>query len=100
MENIVTPKMETQKIHRIYTEDVRRKAVVRAISKRFPSFTLQPTTGYYSGKPEKSIVLEIVDAGESEIKWLAAEIRKINQQSSVLVVTMTGRTKKITANPR
>jgi hypothetical protein len=92
--------METQKIHRIYTEDVRRKSVVRAISKRFASFTLQPTTGYYSGKPEKSIVLEIVDAADSEIKWLAAEIRKINQQSSVLVVTMTGRTKKITANPR
>jgi hypothetical protein len=93
------PIMETQKIHRIYTEDIRRKAVVRAISKRFASFTLQPTTGYYSGKAEKSIVLEIVDAADSEIRWLAAEIRKINQQSSVLVVTMTGRTKKITSNP-
>jgi hypothetical protein len=92
--------MEPQKIHRIYTEDVRRKAVVRAISKRFTSFTLQPTTGYYSGKSEKSIVLEIVGAADNEIKWLAAEIRKINQQSSVLVVTMTGRTKKIRANPR
>jgi hypothetical protein len=44
--------------------------------------------------------LEIVGAADNEIKWLAAEIRKINQQSSVLVVTMTGRTKKIRANSR
>lgn len=97
---LVDTRMRPQKIHRIYTEDVRREAVIRAISKRFESFTLQPTTGYYSGKPEESIVLEIIGAAESEIKWLAAEIRKINQQSSVLVVTTTGRTKKITANSR
>lgn len=92
--------MGTKNIHRIYTEDVNRKAVVRAISKRFASFTLQPTMGFYSGNAEKSIVLEIVGAAESEIKWLASEIQRINQQSSVLVVTVTGRTKKITAKGR
>jgi hypothetical protein len=90
--------MGTQKIHRIYTEDFRRKTLVRALSAKFVSFTLQPTTGYYGGKAEKSIVLEIVGARDAEIRWVAEQIRKINQQSSVLVVSMTGRAKKITSN--
>lgn len=69
-----------------------------ALSKQFENFTLQPTTGYYRGKPEKSIVLEIVGAKKSQVKWLAARIREINRQASVLVITLSGRTKKITAN--
>jgi hypothetical protein len=68
------------------------------ISKQFENFKLQPTTGYYRGKPEKSIVLEFVGAKESQVKWLAARIREINRQASALVITLTGRTKKITAN--
>ena len=91
--------MGTQKLHRIYTEDFRRKTLVRALSKKFASFTLQPTTGYFAGKAEKSIVLEILGATDAEIKWLAERIRKINQQSSVLVLTIIGRAKKITSNP-
>ena len=90
--------MSRQTIHRMYTEDKRRATMVRAISKQFDNFTLQPTTGYYRGKPEKSIVLEIVGAKESQVKWLAARIREINRQASVLVITLSGRTKKITAN--
>ena len=90
--------MSRQIIHRIYTEDKRRATMVRAISKQFDNFTLQPTTGYYRGKPEKSIVLEIVGAKESQVKWLAARIREINRQASVLVITLHGRSKKITAN--
>jgi hypothetical protein len=90
--------MSRQTIHRIYTEDKRRATIVRAIAKQFESFTLQPTTGYYRGKPEKSIVLEIVGAKESQEKWLGARIREINRQASVLVITLNGRAKKITAN--
>jgi hypothetical protein len=89
--------MSRQTIHRIYTEDKRRATIVRVISKQIESFTLQPTTGYYRGKPEKSIVLEIVGAKESQVKWLAARIREINRQASVLVITLHGRTKKITS---
>jgi hypothetical protein len=92
--------MSGRVIHRIYTEDKRRATIVRVISKQFDDFTLQPTTGYYRGKPEKSIVLDFVGAKESQVKWLAARIREINRQASVLVITLNGRTKKITANRR
>jgi hypothetical protein len=90
--------MTRQTIHRVYTEYQRRATIVRVISKQFDSFTLQPTTGYYRGKPEKSNVLEFVGAKESQVKWPAARIRKINRQASVLVITLTGRAKKITAD--
>ena len=89
--------MSRQTVHRVYTEDKRRATIVGVISKRFESFTLQPTTGYYCGKRERSIVLEFVGAKESEVKWLAARIREINRQASVLVITLNGRSKKITA---
>jgi len=92
--------MSGRVIHRIYTEDKRRATIVRVISKQFDDFTLQPTTGYYRGKPEKSIVLDFVGAKESQVKWLAARIREINRQASVLVITLNGRAKKITANRR
>jgi hypothetical protein len=64
--------MSRQIIHRIYTEDKHRATIVRVIAKQFESFTLQPTTGYYRGKSEKSIVLEFVGAKESQVKWLRA----------------------------
>jgi hypothetical protein len=43
-------------------------------------------------------MLEFVGAKESQVKWLAARIREINRQASVLVITLNGRSKKITAN--
>jgi len=92
--------MSFRTIHRIYTEDKRRVTILREISKQFENFTLQPTTGYYRGKAEKSIVLEFVGAEESQVKWLAARIREINRQASVLVLTFRGRSKKITGNRR
>jgi hypothetical protein len=36
--------------------------------------------------------------GYTEVKWLAARLREINRQASVLVITLDGRAKKITAN--
>jgi hypothetical protein len=42
-------------------------------------------------------VLEIVGAKEFQVKWLAARIREINRQTSVLVITFNGRAKKITS---
>jgi hypothetical protein len=91
--------MSHQIIHRIYTEDKRRATLVRVIAKEFESFALQSTTGYYRGKPEKSIVLEF--AGREGIAGqMAGDAYSSNKstQASVLVITLHGRSKKITAN--
>ena len=82
-------------VYRIYTEDADRRAVVEAVTGKFESFTLQPTTGYYKGKEEHSIVIEIVDAKEEDVEAVAQSIRAINGQKSVLVMGLSGRAKKL-----
>jgi hypothetical protein len=52
--------MRHQTIYRIYTEEKNKKAIVNLIGRQCDSFTLQSTLGYYQGKAEKSIVIEIV----------------------------------------
>jgi hypothetical protein len=83
------------KIHRIYTEDVNRKALIELTVDTFDNFTVQPTTGYYQGEPEDSIVLEIVGANVQAIGKLAQKIRAMNGQKSVLVMSLPGETKRI-----
>lgn len=82
-------------VYRIYTEDADRRAVVEAVTGKFESFTLQPTTGYYKGEQENSIVIEIVDAKEDDVEAVAQSIRAINGQKSVLVMSLSGRAKKL-----
>jgi hypothetical protein len=82
-------------VYRIYTEDLNRSKIMRLASKTFDSFTLQPPTGYYRGNPEKSIVLEIVEAQQSEVTALANAIRRLNGQKSVLIMGLTGKVKKV-----
>jgi hypothetical protein len=78
--------MRHQNIYRIYTEEKNKKTIVNLIGRQCDSFTLQPTLGYYQGKAEKSIVIEIVGSTAVKIKRLADRIRKMNGQQSVLIL--------------
>jgi hypothetical protein len=75
------------RIHRIYTEKRNQRAIIRLVAEEFESFTIQPTLGYYRGKPEKPIVLEIVGGNALQIKRLAERIRKMNGQKSIMILT-------------
>jgi hypothetical protein len=83
----------TTTIHKIYTEDKNKNEIIRLAAASFESFTAQPTSGYYRGKLERSIVLEIVGARPRQIEELAVRIRRMNGQKSVLIVAMRGRVK-------
>ena len=80
-------------IFRIYTEAKNQHDIIRLTGKLFESFTLQPTVGYYKGKPEKSIVIEIAGAREKAINDLAQRIGEMNGQNSVMVMRVQGRAK-------
>jgi len=83
------------RVHRIYTEDVDRGAVIAATVASFSSFTLQPTMGYFQGRAEASIVIEIVDAEDREVEALARKIRAIAGQKTVLVMSLAGQARQI-----
>ena len=84
-----------QSIYRIYTQEKNREKILKLVSRQFESFTVQPVLGYYKKKQEKSIVLEIVGAKASEVEELAATIRKMNGQTSVLTICLRGDAKII-----
>jgi hypothetical protein len=85
----------TQSIHRVYTEDFPRKSIIREVGKLFENFTLQSTTGFFKGHAEASIIIEIIGAKRSQIRLLAARIREISGQKSVLILSAKCRVKKI-----
>jgi hypothetical protein len=87
--------MKATTIYRIYTEKKNLRAILRLAGKRFESFTLQPTAGYYKGKSEESIVIEIVGARERTVNALASAIRRMNGQKSVLVLKLRGGAKNL-----
>jgi phage-related minor tail protein len=79
-----------EQVYRIYTEDVRRKEIIKATSELFDNFTLHPTTGFFNGQAEKSIVIEIVKATDANIERLAHKIQELNGQKTMLVMSLTG----------
>jgi hypothetical protein len=78
--------MSMQPVHRLYTEKKNQTAIVRLIAEQFESFTLQPVTGYYRGKPEPAIVVEVIGASAPAIRKLAQKIKKMNGQKSILIL--------------
>lgn len=82
-------------ISRIYTENLNRREVLRLVSSKFDNFTLQPTSGYFRGKAERSMVIEVTGAKKKDVTALAAAIRRLNGQKSVLVITLRGEVKRI-----
>jgi hypothetical protein len=87
--------MSMQSIYRLYTEKKNQAAIVRLIGEQFESFTLQPVTGYYRGKPEHSIVVEIVGASPSAIRGVAQKIKRMNGQKSILSIRFRGEAESI-----
>lgn len=79
-------KMASHNIHRIYTEAKNEREIVRLASARFESFTVQPTSGYYKGRRERSIVLEIIGARPRLVEDLAQLIGRMNGEKSVLIL--------------
>jgi hypothetical protein len=80
-------------IHRIYTENKNQGEIVRLASASFESFTVQPTAGYYRGKRERSVVLEVIGARQRAVHALAERIRRMNGQKSVLILRIRGSAK-------
>ena len=83
------------RVYRIYTQESNRDEIIRLTANQFESFTLQPTTGYTKGKPERSMVLELVDARKKDVAALAKSIRRLNGQKSVFIMGLSGKVKKI-----
>jgi hypothetical protein len=72
-------------LYRILTEDTNRDAIVELASRSFDSFSLVPILGYWKGKPESSLAIELDTDQEAKVQILAHDIRTANKQEAVLV---------------
>lgn len=63
-----------------------RENIIEIVSRYFDGFTIVDAIGYREGKPEHSIIIEIIAENElPKIRAIADEIRIANKQECVLV---------------
>lgn len=79
-----------QTVYRIYTE--RRGTwddrTIREVGKRFSAFTIIRAQGYWEGKAEPAMIIEIItgmDGDAARVFELAEYLRVMNEQDAVLV---------------
>ncbi len=77
-----------QKVNRfmIHTEDKKPKSVEKLVQEILGSATIhRGNTGVYKGVAENSIVIEHIGNNENAVRFLAQQIKVLNNQESVLV---------------
>lgn len=80
-------------IARIYTEDLMKDELVATIvSTSFDGFTMYHARGYWKGKAESSLIVEVVTPLEDsyKVRAVARELRRALGQESVLVTYSHG----------
>jgi len=85
-------------LYRIQTENKRRKFIEQLVSEHFAGFSIYTQTGYWHGKREKSLCIEIVSdspAAALDINGMCKAICGYNKQECVLVQTIPVETKLI-----
>jgi len=80
-------------VYRIYTEKKNVKAISQIVSEHFDGFTILFGRGYWEGKPEKSMVIEIITdpifqstnrLDERCINLICRKIKGLNRQDAVI----------------
>jgi hypothetical protein len=75
-------------LYRIHTENKNRKWLEQIIAERFSGFSIQEQTGYWQGKKEKSLCIEIMSSRKSDpirIQEIVKMICGYSYQDCVLV---------------
>lgn len=87
------------KLYRIFTEDKNRSQIKEIVSIYFSGFSIIPVNGYYEGKKEKSICIEIVSyepyGVAHSIEDICKRIKNGNKQDCVLLEVLNVETKFI-----
>ncbi len=86
-------KTEQAVIYRIYTEDTdTRPELYELVGKSAEGFTIISAIGFWRGKREQTLIVELIGdySEKSKVLKLAAEIRALGKQETVLVTTTTG----------
>jgi len=78
---------------RIYTEKKNVKAVSQIVSEHYGGFSIFFGLGYWKGRREKSMCIEVICDGTSvddhSVNLICKKIRGLNRQDAVMFTTTT-----------
>ncbi len=75
-------------LYRIITEDISKfktEKTIDLVSKFFRGFTVIKATGFWNGRAEDSLIIEIQTDNKTDVLWLANQIKLQNNQDSILI---------------
>jgi hypothetical protein len=76
-------------LYRIFTENKQKDGVAKVVTRFFDGFTLIEGEGYWQGKPEKTLIIEIDTINSTcpsnRISAIVDEIKELNNQQCCLV---------------
>jgi len=86
-----------EKLFRIHTENKNRADIIKEVSKHFQGFTVFNAIGYWQGKKEQSLIIEVLASSkaQSKIESIARYIKVHNKQEAVLIVKLDANGKLI-----
>ena len=70
------------------TEDVNKEAILDLLDKYLEGYTVASTCGIWHGVRENSLFIYIVDADPEIIDEIVKEIKEMNNQECVMVLTI------------
>ena len=78
------------KSYRIFTENKNKTEVIQLTGAIFDGFTIVEALGYWQGKAEDSLIIEVVTEHSDLVDALAKAILVANEQQAVLIVDGSG----------
>ena len=70
------------------TEDVNKEAILDLLDANLEGYTIASTCGIWHGVREHSLFIYIVDAEPETIEGIIERIKDINDQESIMVLTI------------
>lgn len=79
-------------LYRLFTEDINRDVIETLAKSVFDAFTIFNGKGYWGGRAENSLILEVVGQDTPELatkfRGLARRIKEVNNQQAVLIQSL------------
>ena len=76
-------------MYRILTEDKNRESIFRILDAEVDGYTVTPSIGCWKGQREASLAIDLIDVPRLTVESIAAEIKAVNAQESVLILDLT-----------